>query len=81
MMRTVFGIDVSKHTINLAIVVNKVKVDELKLTLDRPGLDDLLKLLKSFHQPEVVLKQLVSTPVLFNTFLIVISSTIQCSTP
>lgn len=32
MMRTVFGIDVSKHTINLAIVVNKVKVDELKLT-------------------------------------------------
>ena len=54
MMRTVFGIDVSKHTINLAIVVNKVKVDELKLTLDRPGLDDLLKLLKSFHQPEVV---------------------------
>ena len=53
-MRTVFGIDVSKHTINLVIVVNKVKVDELKLTLNRPGLDDLLKLLKSFHQPEVV---------------------------
>lgn len=53
-LRTVFGIDVSKHTINLAIVVNKVKVDECKLTLDRPGLADLLKLLKSFHQPEVV---------------------------
>ncbi|WP_047767695.1 IS110 family transposase [Limosilactobacillus panis] len=53
-MRTVFGIDVSKHTINLAIVVIKVKVDECKLTLDRPGLADLLKLLKSFHQPEVV---------------------------
>ena len=53
-MRTVFGIDVSKHTINLAIVVNKVKVDECKLTLDRHGLADLLKLLKSFHQPEVV---------------------------
>ncbi len=53
-LRTVFGIDVSKHTINLAIVVIKVKVDECKLTLDRPGLADLLKLLKSFHQPEVV---------------------------
>lgn len=53
-MRTVFGIDVSKHTISLAIVVNKVKVDERKLTLDRPGLDNLLKLLKTFHQPEVV---------------------------
>lgn len=53
-MRTVFGIDVSKHTINLAIVVNKVKVDERKLTLDRPGLDNLLKLLKAFNHPEVV---------------------------
>lgn len=53
-LRTVFGIDVSKHTINLAIVVIKVKVDECKLTLDRPRLADLLKLLKSFHQPEVV---------------------------
>lgn len=53
-MRTVFGIDVSKHTINLAIVVNKIKVDERKLSLDRPGLCNLLKLLKSFHQPEVV---------------------------
>ena len=30
-MRTVFGIDVSKHTISLTIVVNKVKVDERKL--------------------------------------------------
>lgn len=53
-MRTVFGIDVSRKTINLAIVVNQVKVDELKLTMDRPGLNRLLSLLKSFEHPEVV---------------------------
>ena len=53
-LRTVFGIDVSKTSSEVAIVVIKVKVDECKLTLDRPGLADLLKLLKSFHQPEVV---------------------------
>lgn len=54
MMRTVFGIDVSKHTINLAIVVNKVKVNACKLSLDQPGLHELLKLLETFHHPEIV---------------------------
>lgn len=53
-MRTVFGIDVSKHTINLAIVVNRIKVNECKLSLDQPGLRNLLKLLQSFHHPEIV---------------------------
>ena len=53
-MRTVFGIDVSRKTINLAIVVNQVKVEETKLNMDRSGLNHLLELLNSFDNPEIV---------------------------
>ena len=53
-MRCVFGIDVSKATISLAIVVDQSLIEEFKLPMNRTGFRKLKSLLDFFHNPEVV---------------------------
>lgn len=53
-MRCVFGIDISKATINLAIAVDQVFVKETKLPMNYSGFQELKSLLVSFNKPEVV---------------------------
>lgn len=53
-MKCVFGIDVSKATLNLAIAVDQVLVKETKLPMNYPGFQKLSRLLEFFHKPEVV---------------------------
>lgn len=48
-MRCVFGIDVSKATINLVIAVNQVFVKETKLPMTYSGFQELKSLLVSFN--------------------------------
>lgn len=53
-MRCVFGIDVSKASMNIAIVVNKILVKEDKLSLNSKGFKSLNQLVKTFNNPEIV---------------------------
>lgn len=63
-MRCVFGIDVSKATISLAIVVDQSLIEEFKLPMNRTG----FRKLKSLIIPKLFLKLLVSTLDDFNAF-------------
>ncbi|MGF2384930.1 IS110 family transposase [Lentilactobacillus otakiensis] len=53
-MRVVFGIDVSKATSTVAVVVNKNKVAGFEVQNNRSGFDKLLKSLTNFQKPEIV---------------------------
>lgn len=53
-MRVVFGIDVSKATSTVAVVVNKNKVAGFEVQNNRSGFDKLLKSLANFQKPEIV---------------------------
>lgn len=54
MIRTVFGLDVSKATSNIAVVVNQQPIDEFKITNDRIGFNELLQELHKVSSPEIV---------------------------
>ena len=53
-MQCVFGIDVSKVSISVAIVIDKALFNETKLLLNRDGFTKLEKSLVSFNDPEIV---------------------------
>ena len=53
-MRCVFGIDVSKDTFSVAIVIDQAMFREMKLPLTRDGFKKLEEALQSFSNPEVV---------------------------
>ena len=53
-MQCVFGIDVSKDSISVAIVIDKILFNETKLPLNRDGFTKLEKALASFNAPEIV---------------------------
>lgn len=50
----VFGIDVSKSSMNIAILVNQKSIDDLALLMNQSGFASLTKKLNSFKQPFVV---------------------------
>lgn len=53
-MRCVFGIDVSKDSFSVAIVIDQAMFREMKLPLNRDGFKKLEEALQSFSNPEVV---------------------------
>jgi len=53
-MRTVFGIDVSKDTSNVAILIDSKKLDEFKINNDLIGFEKLKSDLNNFTDPEIV---------------------------
>ncbi|BDR58678.1 IS110 family transposase [Xylocopilactobacillus apicola] len=53
-MRTVFGIDISSKTLNVAISVNQNVVNQYKFDNDQIGFDRLLNDLNSVKEPEIV---------------------------
>ncbi|MEX5398653.1 IS110 family transposase, partial [Streptococcus sp. ZJ93] len=53
-MRTVFGIDVSKTSSEVAILVNGEKVHGYTMPSDAIGFTRLLDDLKTVHTPEIV---------------------------
>ena len=53
-MRCIFGIDVSSKSCNVAVAVNKHLVEELKLSLDAIGFNQLKVALDVYTDPEVV---------------------------
>jgi len=53
-MRTVFGIDVSKSTSNVAILIDSKTIDEFKINNDFIGFEQLKSTLNNFTNPEVV---------------------------
>lgn len=53
-MQCVFGIDISKDSISVAIVIDKILFNETKLPLNRDGFTKLEKALASFNDPEIV---------------------------
>ncbi|AFS01038.1 IS110 family RNA-guided transposase [Lentilactobacillus buchneri] len=53
-MRVTFGIDVSKATSEIAIVVNGQAVSHFKITNNQPGFNKLQKSLNDFQNPEIV---------------------------
>lgn len=53
-MQCVFGIDVSKDSISVAIVIDRALFNETKLPLNRDGFTKLEKALVSFNNPEIV---------------------------
>lgn len=59
-MRTVFGIDVSKASSEVAILVNSEKVHSYSMSNDAIGFSRLLKDLKSVQNPEIIFEQQVS---------------------
>ncbi|GAA2845502.1 IS110 family transposase [Pediococcus damnosus] len=50
----VFGVDVSKHKSNIAIVINGKVVDEFKITHTRDGFKRLDDALNHFKNPQVI---------------------------
>ena len=69
MMRTVFGIDVSKASSEVAIVINGEKIHGYTMPNDTIGFTRLLDDLKPFKSPRSFLKQEVSIRVVFKHFL------------
>lgn len=57
--RTVFGIDVSKVSSKVAILVNGEKVHAYTMSNDLIGLSRLLNDLKTVYQPEIVFEATV----------------------
>ena len=55
-MRVVFGIDVSKASSEVAILVNEEKIHGYTIPNDAIGFNRLLGALKTVHQPEIVFK-------------------------
>ncbi len=55
-MRTVFEIDVSKVSSEVAILVNGEKIHGYNIPNDTIGLNHLLGNLKTVHNPEIILK-------------------------
>jgi len=53
-MRTVFGIDVSKDTSSVAILIDSKKLNEFKINNDLIGFGKLKSYLNNFTNPEVV---------------------------
>lgn len=53
-MRCVFGIDVSKDSISVAIVIDQTLFKEVKLPLNRDGFKKLEEALTAFNNPEIV---------------------------
>ncbi len=55
-MRTVFGIDVSKASSEVAILVNGEKIHGYTMLNDAIGFNRLLNDLKTVHNPEIIFK-------------------------
>ncbi|WP_203663298.1 IS110 family transposase [Lacticaseibacillus sp. 53-4] len=53
-MECVFGIDVSKATANVAVLVDNVVIKQFKITLDHPGFNRLGDELNSFSAPLII---------------------------
>ena len=53
-MRTVFGIDVSKASSEVAILVNGEKIHGYTMLNDAIGFNRLLNDLKTVHNPEII---------------------------
>lgn len=53
-MECIFGIDVSKATANVAVLVNDTFIKEFKITFDIPGYQILEDELNGFTQPQVI---------------------------
>lgn len=75
-MRCVFGIDVSKDTFNVAIVIDQAMFREMKLPLNRDG----LKLCNLLAIPRLFLRQQVFIHDGFSASLMILIRTIPAST-
>lgn len=53
-MRTVFGIDVSKASSEVAFLINNEKVLSYTMPNDAIGFSRLLEDLRSVHEPEII---------------------------
>lgn len=53
-MEIIFGIDVSKHSSNVAILIDGRTFKEFKITNNRPGYKILDDALNSFRSPKVI---------------------------
>ena len=67
-MRVVFGIDVSKVSSEVAILVNGEKVHSYTMPNDAIGFSRLLGDLRTVHKPESSLKRLEFILVVFKLF-------------
>ena len=67
-MRAVFGIDVSKASSEVAILVNGEKVHGYTMSNDALGFARLLGDLRTVHKPEIILKQQASILVVSKLF-------------
>ena len=68
-MRAVFGIDVSKTSSEVAILVNGEKVHGYTILNDAIGFNRLLGDLKTVHNPEIIFELQVSILDVFKPFL------------
>lgn len=75
-MRTVFGIDVSKASSEVAILVNGEKVHGYTMPNDCIGFSRLLSDLDFVYRPEVILRQQVFIRVAFKPFLKIMTTLI-----
>lgn len=53
-MEIIFGIDVSKHSSNVAILIDGQPFREFKITNDRPGYQVLDDALNNFKSPKII---------------------------
>lgn len=53
-MECIFGIDVSKATANVAVLVDETFIKEFKITSDVPGYQTLEDELNSFTEPQII---------------------------
>ncbi len=80
-MRVVFGIDVSKVSSEVAILVNGEKVHNYTMSNDAIGFSRLLGDLKTVHKPEIIFEATGVILVVFNLFWMNMATLIHDSIP
>ncbi|WNO50531.1 hypothetical protein RNZ42_08240 [Lacticaseibacillus paracasei] len=60
-MECIFGIDISKHTANVAVLIDRQVIKEFKLSSNREGFERLEDELNSFRNQRLYLNQQEST--------------------
>lgn len=53
-MECIFGIDISKHTANVAVLIDRQVIKEFKLSSNREGFERLEDELNSFREPKII---------------------------
>lgn len=53
-MECIFGLDISKHTANVAVLIDRQVIKEFKLSSNREGFERLEDELNSFREPKII---------------------------